>query len=153
VRQYNEGMGKGYILIVVAVILDGFQALIMASFFGAVSLVGSVLQFIPVVGTAVSGAISITGFVAGDAVDMALSLGFGTFLITLLFLNGMFYPTAVMGTSFIEILFPFLPGWTLLAVRSTYNKSKEDKTAATQTSLTQETESADTYLQSNAQVA
>jgi hypothetical protein len=120
-------MLRGFIFVTGAFVLDVLQAVIFYSVVGISWAGGGLLQFIPIVGTVAGAAIAQGGYVAADVIDVALSFGFGTLLVTLLIYAKMFYPAAFFGTSLIEILLPFLPGWTALAWRCSYNKYQEEK--------------------------
>lgn len=124
-------MLKGIPFILFGLLLDAFQIILLLTFAGVTAVAGLALNIIPVIGTAASVGSPLVGALLGDVVDIALSFGFGTLLITLLGYSGMFYPGAILGTSIVEVVLPFLPAWTLLALRSTYNKYKVEKTTQT----------------------
>lgn len=120
-------MAKGLILLTVAVMLDGFQALIVLSFMGVVGLTGGLVALIPIVGTVAGGATSVGGALLGNALGIMLSFMFGSFLIMLLLLNGVLSWKALVWGTPVELLLPFLPGWTAIVAGSLYNTYQRDK--------------------------
>ncbi len=123
-------MAKGFVLLAVALMLDVFQGLIMLAFTGVISATTGVLAFIPFVGAAAAGVASVGGMLAGWVVDVSLSFGFGSFLIMLLALNNTLSWKALLWGTPVELLLPFLPGWTLVVAGSLYTKYKADKALA-----------------------
>lgn len=120
-------MLKGLVLVTVAFMLDMAQFFIMLAFTGVVTVASGFLGLIPVAGTITAGAISAGGFVAGLAIDVALSFGFGSFLLMLLKLNDTLSIKALLYGTPVELFLPFLPAWTAIVIGSLYNKYQEDK--------------------------
>ena len=123
-------MTKGLVLLAVALLLDLFQGLIMLSFMGIVTATSGLLALVPVAGAIASGAVSVTGMVLGYVIDVSLSFGFGSFLLMLLKLNDSLSIKSLLWGTPIELLLPFLPGWTLITASSLYTTYKADKALA-----------------------
>ena len=119
-------MLQGLLLIPAALILDGLQAVILAAFAGLSFGATSILAFVPILGPAITASATGAGFGAGYVVDVSLTFGFGSLMLTLLMYCKMFYPRWVAGVTLAEIALPFLPGWTLLVIRSLLLKHKEE---------------------------
>lgn len=81
-----------------------------------------------------------TGAALGAVSSVFITLVFGTGFIFLLFLGGMFYPSIVFTTLIGEAIpgIGILPFWTVLAVRSAIQKSKEEESGDTITVGTEE---------------
>jgi hypothetical protein len=99
-----------WVFISIGAFIDGLKLMIMVSFFA--------LQFF------VPFALSI-----GIVLDTVISILFGTALIILLLINGMWYPL-YFAAAFFGGIIPFidiLPGWTGLAWACTSQKEKDEK--------------------------
>lgn len=114
----------GY-LILIALFIDGLQALISLAFVG----IGVAPSAIPFVGSAVSAATLPLGIALGFAVNFTISVTVGTGLIMLLAFNGMFHPARIIPAYLSEAApgFANLPVWTGLVVWSLYKKNKKEK--------------------------
>jgi hypothetical protein len=123
-------MLQGLPFIIGALMLDGLQMFITLSMAGVSSVAGTFVALIPVVGTAAGAGVSVMGFVMGNIVAVLFSLSFGIFFVALLMLAGMFYPRVGIATGLTELILPFFPGWTMLAIRCIYNKHKAKKHAS-----------------------
>lgn len=111
-----RGMG----LIVFALFLDGFQAAITLSFTGIFLALG-VIPFVGVV-------VGPLGIVVGFVISTCLSLVMGAALVTLLLLNGMFYPRFLLPGGITELIpaLNLLPTWTTVTILSIIQKNKEE---------------------------
>lgn len=111
-----RGMG----LIVFALFLDGFQAAITLSLSGMFFALG----LIPFIGVVVGP----IGIVLGFVISTCLSLVAGAALVTLLLLNGMFYPRFLLPGGITELIpgLNLLPTWTTVAILSVIQKNKEE---------------------------
>lgn len=120
-------MAKGFVLLAVAATLDFFQAMIMLAFTGTISATSGLLAFIPVVGAAAASVVSVGGMLAGWAIDVSLSFGFGSFLLMLLLLTNTLSWRSLMWGTPVELLLPFLPGWTMIVAGSLYTTYMAEK--------------------------
>lgn len=137
---------KYFPLILLALFIDGLQALLMLFFVAleAVTPVGGGIGAAGLCYSAGSGVLTalqcaVVGAGAsafavplGMVVDVGMSVIFGGGLILLLAWLGMFYPGTMLGT-FLGESIPFLdilPGWTLMTWRCIHRKNKADKKAA-----------------------
>ncbi len=109
------------LLLMFAIMLDGAQVLIGLGITG----ITSVANLIPFVGQG----ISMTGSMLGAVIDVCLSFSFGSVLICLLGLSGMFYPITWFAGGIAEVI-PFMdifPGWTVMVARCIWKKHFEIK--------------------------
>ncbi len=108
-------MIRGIPLILIALLIDFFQAGLSAGIIGASSLV----SWIPIVGQlATTG-----GTVLSIAINVCISLTFGSFLVILMIFSGMFSLRIL--PAFLEVLpgFSIFPAWTAATVYCVLKKS------------------------------
>lgn len=119
-------MLKGLVLVPIALAIDLLQAVLMLALMGISTVAGGILSLIPVVGPAVGAAGMGVGYGVAYAVDVGLSFGLGAFLVSLLWATRLRYPKAFAVAGVVELVAPFLPGWTLLVLRSLYLAHKQE---------------------------
>lgn len=149
-------MFKNFLIILLALFIDGFQALITVAFTGAGAMAGTVaggvgaLKFCENLPSGVVQACVAAGslvgtlanpLIAGISIPLGVMLGFvmgtiasltlGTVLVFILAWNDMFHPQSVVVAYLCEVIpgFDVLPAWTALAVRSVFQKEAADAVA------------------------
>ena len=112
-------------LILLALFIDGLQALLSVGFFtmgagiSAATLGAAAVVAVPV------------GIGLGFLTDVCVSVTFGAGLLFLLKYNDMFYPAYAFGGGLGELIpgLDILPGWTAMTVLSAIRKSREENEA------------------------
>jgi|GEM_PF-6226408 len=125
---------KYIFVIVVAVLIDTFQMLIALSLAGIVFAAGAAVAWIPFLGVAAAGGLSLTGVVLGAIMDFCISVTFGSGLIFLLISDGLLSWREIMSVrrmpliavKYIPIV-NFLPFYTALAAVCVLKKLAEEK--------------------------
>ncbi len=125
---------KYFSVIVVALLIDAFQALIALALAGVGFAAGASVAWIPLVGQATAAGVSLGGVLLGIVIDFCISAVFGSGLIFLMILTGITtlnHLFSMRRMPFIAAKFiPFinaLPLYTAMVVASIVKKIEEEK--------------------------